>query len=93
MPGMLGLPSVGDAVTAGVNLYDATVRGGIADLRRMPTALIDEGPQRRVHRYLPPTGWEPGTYAFSVSLETVDPATGTAIELASAQSETSVTVQ
>ena len=38
---------------AAVNLYDATLRGGLADLRRMPSALIDEGPQRRVHRYLP----------------------------------------
>ena len=45
-----------DAVTAAVNLFDATVRGGLADLRRMPSALIDEGPQRRVHRYLPVDG-------------------------------------
>jgi polyhydroxyalkanoate synthase len=50
---MVGLPSAGDAVTAAVNLYDATVRGGLADTRRMPSELIDEGPQRRVHRYLP----------------------------------------
>jgi polyhydroxyalkanoate synthase len=50
---MLGLPSAGDAVTAAVNLYDATIRGGLADTRRMPSELIDEGPQRRVHRYLP----------------------------------------
>ena len=40
-------------VTAAVNLFDATVRGGLADTRRMPSALVDEGPQRRVHRYLP----------------------------------------
>ncbi len=35
------------------------VRGGIADLRRMPSALIDHGPQRRLYRYLqtaPPRG-------------------------------------
>ncbi len=62
---MLGLPSdlprpgglvtgfASDAVTAAVNLFDATVRGGLADTRRMPSALIDEGPLRRVHRYLP----------------------------------------
>jgi polyhydroxyalkanoate synthase subunit PhaC len=49
---MLGLPSAGDAIGAAVNLYDATVGGGLADTRRMPSALIDEGPQRRVHRYL-----------------------------------------
>jgi polyhydroxyalkanoate synthase subunit PhaC len=50
---MLGLPSAGEAVTAAANLYDATLRGGIADTRRMPSELIDEGPQRRVHHYLP----------------------------------------
>jgi hypothetical protein len=43
-------------------------------------------------RYLPPTGWESGTYAFSVTIEDVNPETGTAVELASAQSETTVTV-
>jgi polyhydroxyalkanoate synthase subunit PhaC len=53
---MLGLPTLGDAVSAGVNLFDATVRGGLADLRRMPSTLIDEGPQRRVHHYLPAGG-------------------------------------
>jgi polyhydroxyalkanoate synthase subunit PhaC len=47
------LPSPGDVAGAAVNLYDATVRGGLADTRRMPSELIDEGPQRRVHRYLP----------------------------------------
>ena len=47
---MLG---VHDPVGAAVNLFDATVRGGLADKRRMPSTLIDEGPQRRVHRYLP----------------------------------------
>ena len=48
-----GFASPSTAVTAAVNLFDATVRGGLADTRRMPSALIDEGPQRRVHRYLP----------------------------------------
>src|SRR5215218_3674714 len=46
---MLGLHA---PVSAAVNLFDATVRGGLADKRRIPSALIDEGPQRRVHRYL-----------------------------------------
>ena len=50
---MPSLPSPADAVGAAGNLFDATVRGGLADTRRMPSALIDEGPLRRVHRYLP----------------------------------------
>jgi polyhydroxyalkanoate synthase subunit PhaC len=51
---MIGLlPSPADVAGAAGNLYDATVRGGLADKRRMPSELIDEGPQRRVHHYLP----------------------------------------
>ena len=65
---MLGLPSPGDALTAAVNLYDATVRGGVADLRRMPSALIDDGPQRRVHRYLPVHGARAKVTALPVLL-------------------------
>ena len=57
---MLGLPSASDAAVAAVNLFDATVRGGLADLRRMPSTLIDEGPQRRLHRYLPVSGGRTG---------------------------------
>jgi polyhydroxyalkanoate synthase subunit PhaC len=40
-------------VTAAANLYRATVRGGLADLRRMPAEAIDHGPQRTVSRYEP----------------------------------------
>jgi polyhydroxyalkanoate synthase subunit PhaC len=50
---MLGLPipTPADAAAAAANLYGATVGGGLADKRRMPSDLIDDGPQRRVHRY------------------------------------------
>lgn len=37
---------------AAANAYDAARRGGVADLRRMPAALIDHGPQRDLYRYL-----------------------------------------
>ena len=36
---------------AAANLYDGTLGGGLADLRRMPSTVIDEGPQRTVRRY------------------------------------------
>jgi polyhydroxyalkanoate synthase len=52
----LPIPAPRTAVSAAGNLVDATVRGGIADRRPMPSALIDEGPLRRVHRYLPVAG-------------------------------------
>ena len=50
---MLGLPlpSIGDAVAGAANLYDITLGDGLADTRRMPSTVIDDGPQRRVHRY------------------------------------------
>jgi polyhydroxyalkanoate synthase subunit PhaC len=50
---LAGFASPRDALTAAGNLFDATVGGGLADTRRMPSSLIDEGPLRRVHRYLP----------------------------------------
>ena len=55
MPAVLGLPipSPSDVAGAAANLVDATVRGGLADRRPMPSALVDSGPQRRVHCYLP----------------------------------------
>jgi polyhydroxyalkanoate synthase len=49
---MLGIPGPGWVAEAAANLYDAATRGGVADLRRMPAALIDHGPQRNLYRYL-----------------------------------------
>ena len=36
---------------AAANLFDMLISSGTADLTRVPSAVIDEGPQRRVHRY------------------------------------------
>ena len=38
---------------AAANLYDGMLGEGLADLRRMPSTVIDEGPQRTVRRYHP----------------------------------------
>jgi hypothetical protein len=43
-------------------------------------------------RYLPITGWEPGTYTFSVTLEAIDPTTGQATVLATADASSTITV-
>jgi polyhydroxyalkanoate synthase len=48
---VLGLPSADDLGAAAANVFDAVFRGGLADLRRMPATIIDEGPQRHVYRY------------------------------------------
>jgi polyhydroxyalkanoate synthase len=45
---MIGL---GDVAGAASNLYATTIGGGLADLRRMPSTVIDSGPQRTVSRY------------------------------------------
>jgi polyhydroxyalkanoate synthase len=45
---MLGIGDVGAAAS---NLYATTVGNGLADLRRMPSTVIDSGPQRTVSRY------------------------------------------
>ncbi|HKG38235.1 MAG TPA: alpha/beta fold hydrolase [Conexibacter sp.] len=37
---------------AAANVFDRVMRGGLADLRPLPTAIIDEGPQRTVRRFL-----------------------------------------
>jgi polyhydroxyalkanoate synthase len=42
--------------SAAANLFDATVGGGLADRRPMPSVVIDRGPQRTVSRYLPRSG-------------------------------------
>ena len=41
---------------AAANLYDGTLGDGLADLRRMPSTVIDQGPQRTVRRYHPLEG-------------------------------------
>ena len=50
---MLGIPGPGRVAAAAANFYDAAFRGGLADLRRMPAALIDHGRLRSLYRYLP----------------------------------------
>ena len=50
---MLGIPGPGRVAAAAANFYDAAVRGGLADLRRMPAALMDHGRLRSLYRYLP----------------------------------------
>jgi polyhydroxyalkanoate synthase subunit PhaC len=50
---VLGIPGPGRVAAAAANFYDATVRGGLADLRRMPAARIDHGRLRNLYRYLP----------------------------------------
>jgi polyhydroxyalkanoate synthase len=37
---------------AAANVFDAVLGHGLADLRRTPASIIDEGPQRAVYRYL-----------------------------------------
>ncbi|HZV75181.1 MAG TPA: alpha/beta fold hydrolase [Conexibacter sp.] len=46
------IPTPEQLGAAAANVFDRVMRGGLADLRPLPTAIVDEGPQRTVRRYL-----------------------------------------
>ena len=50
-----GAPARWTLAAAAANVFDALLRGGLADLRRTPARIIDEGPKRTVYRYLAAT--------------------------------------
>jgi polyhydroxyalkanoate synthase subunit PhaC len=54
----LGRVSVDDLVNAGANAWDLYLGGGVAHMHPTPKAIVDEGPQRTVYRYLR-SGWQP----------------------------------
>jgi polyhydroxyalkanoate synthase len=48
------LPAPARVAAGAANAVDATFGGGVADLRRTPARIIDEGPKRTIYRYLDP---------------------------------------
>ncbi len=46
------VPTPDQLGAAAANVFDRVMRGGLADLRPLPTAIVDEGPQRTVRRFL-----------------------------------------
>jgi polyhydroxyalkanoate synthase len=50
--------SVDDVVNAGANAWDMYLGNGIAKMHPTDKAIVDEGPQRTVYRYLR-RGWQP----------------------------------
>lgn len=50
------IPTPDQLGAAAANVFDRLVRGGLADLRPLPSAIIDEAPQRTVRRYLQAPG-------------------------------------
>jgi polyhydroxyalkanoate synthase len=57
------LPSVDNVVDSAANAWDLMVGGGVADLSRTPSSIIDEGPQRTVRKYRPPNRPRPVRHA------------------------------
>ena len=55
--------SVDNVVDSAANAWDLLVGGGVADLSRTPSSIIDEGPQRAVRRYRPPNSPRPVRHA------------------------------
>jgi polyhydroxyalkanoate synthase len=52
------VPSLDDVVNAGANAWDLYLGDGVARMHPTPSAIVDEGPQRTVHRYLR-RNWSP----------------------------------
>jgi polyhydroxyalkanoate synthase len=50
--------SVDDLVNAGANAWDISLGGGVAQMHPTDKAIVAEGPQRTVYRYLR-RGWQP----------------------------------
>src|SRR3954469_17059275 len=50
--------SLDDVVNAGANAWDLYLGAGVAEMHPTPKAIVDEGPQRTVNRYLR-RGWQP----------------------------------
>jgi polyhydroxyalkanoate synthase len=47
------MPAPDSLAAAAANVWDRLLRGGLADLRPVPSSIVDEGPQRTVRRYHP----------------------------------------
>ena len=45
------IPTPEQFTAAAANVFDRLARGHLADLRRLPASIVDEGPQRTVYRY------------------------------------------
>ncbi len=54
MASLLPVPRPDRLGDAAANAWDMVFKGGLADLRRTPARIIDEGPKRTVYRYLSP---------------------------------------
>lgn len=50
---MVGWLSPDGVQAAGTNLRDKLTHGRLADLRRMPSSIVDDSPLKVVHRYVP----------------------------------------
>jgi len=55
--------SVDSVVDSAANAWDLLAGGGVADLSRTSSSIIDEGPQRTVRRYRPPNRPRPMRHA------------------------------
>jgi polyhydroxyalkanoate synthase len=55
--------SVDNIVDSAANAWDLLLGGGVADLSRTPSSIIDEGPQRTVRKYRPPNRPRPVRHA------------------------------
>lgn len=65
----------------------------VEDLELGSSLTFPTGPAEFKQRYFPLAGWTPGVYAFSVTLESIDPNNNQAVVLDEAEADVTVTVE
>jgi hypothetical protein len=86
------LSNNGEPLTSARLTLHVTLDGAfVEDFPLNSSLVVPNGVSQVQQRYLPPGEWAAGTYAFSVSLEAVDPGTGQATVIATATSDDVVT--
>jgi hypothetical protein len=83
----------GDPIANATLLFHVTRDDELVEDFPLASALaLQKGTTTVSQRYLPLTGWEPGTYRFAFALESVDPSNGVATVLARTELEQTVVV-
>lgn len=81
------------AAVAGARLTLTVARDGapLEELVIGTAMTLSKGSAEVTQRYLPPSGWAPGVYDFTVTLDLVDPTSGTVTRLSESTSTFEVT--
>jgi hypothetical protein len=89
----LTVTNPGEPIANAEVILDAALDGDPVETFPLgPAFSLPQGETAVTQRYVPPTGWEDGTWTFTVRINAVDPSTGTATTIATLDSLAPVTV-